>query len=492
MRVLSRLASLLLLVSACGSSNARPPHYGVYLREGAKLVEMERFRELPDPNIIEGIPTTKDTQPAIIVWLDQVNLQWLVLGPASGEGDEIEYDATPQSDGVLELHPSRPLTPGRYCLIQGDPLGVPGQFPIWCFSIADSGRGVPVVVGTETPGDSQSDVIDSARPKESSLIVVVNDLAITTQDYQKRVKFAWLQSGQVADPQDTSLQVLDQMVDEVLLNEQAKQRGIAVTEDEITKAIEQSFGYQRVSSTPVSSATPDAKALATTVTLESYEELLKEYLTRLDTEIGMSEADFRKLIEFDLLRQKLYDDVTKDVPAVTEQVHVRHILAAIRTAEPVAPSPVGGSTPDPNAPSPTPTPELRNDAQALARILEVQQKLGAGEDFGELAQEYSDDRGSAAQSGDLGWVGRGQGLAYEFEDAAFKLQPGQISNPVKTQFGYHIIQVEERDPARALDSFTLQQMKYDTYNRWLTDLRNTAKVQRLWSLDKLPPTPPLP
>ena len=130
-----------------------------------------------------------------------------------------------------------------------------------------------------------------------------------------------------------------------------------------------------------------------------------------------------------------------------EQVHARHILVAIRTPEPPAPpTPEGGPTPDPNAPAPTPTLEPRDDAQALARILEVQQKLGAGEDFAALALAYSDDPGSKAQGGDLGWFARDQGLVKEFEDAAFSLEPGKLSDPVKTQFGYHLIQVDEKDP----------------------------------------------
>jgi parvulin-like peptidyl-prolyl isomerase len=131
----------------------------------------------------------------------------------------------------------------------------------------------------------------------------------------------------------------------------------------------------------------------------------------------------------------------------------------------------------------------RDDAQALALIIEVQQKLGAGEDFAALALQYSDDPGSKTQGGDLGWFPRGSGLVQEFEDAAFKLQPGQLSDPVKTQFGYHLIKVDERDPARELDAYTIQQKKYEAYNTWLTDLRNTAKIDRQWTLSKVPPTP---
>ena len=490
-RVPSLLAIVFLLLSACGSTNARPPHYGVYLKEGAKFIEMGRFRELPDSKITEGIPGSKDTQPVIIVWLDKLDLQWFALGRAYDEGDEIAYDATPQSDGVLELRPRKALVPGRYCFVQGDPLALFGQFPIWCFDVGDWGHSAPVGVGTEAP---KGVVMTSTPPNESSLIAVVNDQAISTQDYHKRVKFDWFQAGQVTDPQGLSLKTLDSMVDDQLLREQAQQRGITVSDDEITETIEKSFGYLRVPPTPAS--TPKLDPAATPipspmpVSLEAYEKAKKDYISRLETATGMSEADFRKIVELDLLRQKLYDDVTKDLPTTAEQVHARHILVAIRTPEPpAAPTPEGGPTLDPNAPTPEPTLEPRDEAQALARIIEVQQKLGAGEDFAAVALAYSDDPGSKIQGGDLGWFARDQGLVKEFENAAFSLETGQISDPVKTQFGYHLIQVEEREQTRVLDAYSLQQMKYGTYDRWLTDLRNTAKVQRLWSLDKLPPTP---
>jgi parvulin-like peptidyl-prolyl isomerase len=345
-------------------------------------------------------------------------------------------------------------------------------------------------------------VISELVIKPSQPVAMVANAKIGLRDYQKRVKFDWFQAGQVTDPQGTSLKTLDTMVDDQLLREQAQQRGITVSDDEITETIEKSFGYLRVPPTPAPSPTPDPQATPskeptatpvpspTPVSLESYEKAKKDYVTRLNTATGMSEADFRKIVELDLLRKKLYDDVTKDVPTTAEQVHARHILVAVRTPEPpAAPTPEGGPTPDPNAPTPAPTLEPRDDAQALARIVEAQQKLGAGEDFAAVALAFSDDLGSKIQGGDLGWFARGQGLVKEFEDAVFSLEPGKLSNPVKTQFGYHLIKVDEKDPARALDAYMLQTKQYEAYNTWLTDMRNAAKVDRAWTIEKVPPTP---
>lgn len=351
-------------------------------------------------------------------------------------------------------------------------------------------------------------VVQELLLKPNQPVVTVNNQRLSTRDYQKLVKYAWFQEGQVTDPQGTSLNVLDEAIDNALMEEQAQQRGITVTDEEVTETIEKLFGYYRVPPTPVPTRTPapeptadpDATPVptltpaptATPVSLESFQTSYKTYLDRMNTATGMTEADFRTLIRRDLIREKLYEDVTKDVPTTGEQVRARHILVSVRAPAPTAtPLPEGQATPtpDPAAPPPTPTLEPRDDAQALARIIEIQQRVGAGDDFAELARELSDDTGSREDGGDLGWFPRGAGLVQEFEDAAFALQAGEVSDPVKTQFGYHLIKVEERDPARPLDDFMVAQNKYSAYQEWLTNLRNTATVERNWTIDSVPPTP---
>ena len=74
---------------------------------------------------------------------------------------------------------------------------------------------------------------------------------------------------------------------------------------------------------------------------------------------------------------------------------------------------------------------------------EIQQKLAAGADFGDLARTYSEDPGTAAQGGDLGCFAAGR-LVPEFEEAAFDLRPGEVSEPVLTQYGYHLILLHEK------------------------------------------------
>ena len=119
--------------------------------------------------------------------------------------------------------------------------------------------------------------------------------------------------------------------------------------------------------------------------------------------------------------QAYYDAHKADYETVT----ARHILIRVKGA------------PMPAAPGKK---EL-SDAEALAKADAIRKRLASGEAFAKLAKEESDDTGSGANGGDLGTFKKGM-MVPPFEAAAFALKPGDISEPVKSQFGYHIIQVQ--------------------------------------------------
>lgn len=113
-----------------------------------------------------------------------------------------------------------------------------------------------------------------------------------------------------------------------------------------------------------------------------------------------------------------------DLDTGPREISARHILIQYRGSARAAPAVV------------------RSKSEALERAKLVEAKVRAGEDFSALAGEYTDEPGGAERGGDLGRFTRDK-MTKRFADAAFALQPGQISGPVETQFGFHIIQRTE-------------------------------------------------
>ena len=93
----------------------------------------------------------------------------------------------------------------------------------------------------------------------------------------------------------------------------------------------------------------------------------------------------------------------------------------------------------------------RRSQTSRAKAEDVLKQIKAGGDFAKLAEKYSDDPGSAKEGGELGWIGRGRTVP-EFEKVAFSLPKGQTSDLVKSSYGFHIIQVEDKQDAH-LKSF---------------------------------------
>jgi peptidyl-prolyl cis-trans isomerase SurA len=129
------------------------------------------------------------------------------------------------------------------------------------------------------------------------------------------------------------------------------------------------------------------------------------------------------------------------------------------------------------------TNELVSLSEAQRRAAQLRERLLHGEDFAQAARAHSDDIGSAASGGDLGWVNPGQ-MVPEFEKAMDALKPGEISQPVTTQFGVHLIQVlarRERDVSREREEADARNQIHarkadERYEQWLRQLRDEAYV----------------
>ena len=256
-----------------------------------------------------------------------------------------------------------------------------------------------------------------------------------------------------------------------------------------------------------------------------YQEGLRTLEQNLRDTAGMSVAEYREVIRARLLRAKMSETISQDLVSTTEeQVRVRHILIAVDPEpEPAAETEESSDGADevPAEVTPTPEPESEeesgqaaaapsaetsaeeataddgedgepasewwnpdtnedgrvDDAEALAFAQSLRQRILDGEDFADLALRYSEDPGSGVEGGDLGWAGRGRYVP-EFDEVAFSLEVGEISEPVKTTFGYHIIEVLERDDEREKDEASLQQEYAEAFQTWLQEQVLSLEIDR--------------
>lgn len=126
----------------------------------------------------------------------------------------------------------------------------------------------------------------------------------------------------------------------------------------------------------------------------------------------------------------------------------------------------------------------RTNEEILKTLNIIKKQARAGAQFAQLAKRYSQDLASASNGGDLGWVREGVTVP-EFEDALVKLQPGQISGPVRTPFGWHLIELRDersyvptQDQAMLLARRYLEKQKYKSvYSTWMKSLRKSAYIE---------------
>ncbi len=164
----------------------------------------------------------------------------------------------------------------------------------------------------------------------------------------------------------------------------------------------------------------------------------------------LSRQDYERLVAAPgMARQKITDALAAMVGQSAPQVQAAHILLPTREAA----------------------------EAAYTRVTE------GGEEFAVVARELSTDQGTAANGGDLGWFTREEMVA-PFAEAAFALEPGSISEPVETEFGWHVIRVTESDPDRPLTDLQINRLQQAAVERWLAEQRANIAVS-----STLPPTP---
>lgn len=265
-------------------------------------------------------------------------------------------------------------------------------------------------------------------------------------------------------------QTLDQLIDEQLIRQEAARRGITVSPEEIDDEINNSFGDPPApeptadaggSTDPAAAATPDGGATPAPTTASADSPApptagatpessptpapTADVKARVDSYLaayGLTESEFRALVETQVLFRKLQDAMGAEAPTSAEQVRARHILV---------------------------------DTEEKAK--EIAERIKAGASFEEMAKAESTDSATKEQGGDLGWFPRGQMVA-EFDNAVFELPVGQVSAPVSTPFGWHLIEVLEKAQDRPLDEQALAQRRSQVLFDWLAEARIGTDVKR--------------
>lgn len=250
---------------------------------------------------------------------------------------------------------------------------------------------------------------------------------------------------------DFKRQLLDNMINNVLIRQAADERGIVITDEEIDAQIaDLKAGFP--SEDDFSAALAEAN-----LTLEDLEQQLRDQLAtqRLMEElVGDEEVTEAEIAEYYEANPAQYEE-----HAAVRSSHILFDLDDKTTAE------------------------------------QVLEEVNAGGDFAELAREYSKDPGSAAQGGELGWSDPARPFVPEFEAALATLDVGEVSDLVETEYGWHIIKVEEKRDERTkpldevsvqIEQQLLQERNVEAYQEFLAEIRATAEIEILIEELKLP------
>jgi peptidyl-prolyl cis-trans isomerase C len=323
---------------------------------------------------------------------------------------------------------------------QASAAGIPGQ----------SGTGA---AGAKPPAPEPPKPVPAQLPE---VIARVNGEEIRKAELDTIVKTMEARAGQAvpADRRDEIYRnAIDQLVVYKLLWQESKARGIQANDTEIQAKL-----------TQLRSQFP---------TQEAFDQALKQRNMTADTLKRDAQVDISvsKLIDAEVSTlpgpsdadAKAFYEKNPDQFKQAEQLRASHILIRV----------------DQNA-------DAAAKKKARAQIDSVLKQARGGADFAKLAQQHSQD-GSAAQGGDLNYFGKGM-MVPPFDAAAFALTPGEISDVVTTQFGYHIIKVTDRRPERTIPfeeaqgkikEYLTGQKKQERQNAFIEGLRKKARIEVL-------------
>jgi peptidyl-prolyl cis-trans isomerase SurA len=285
-------------------------------------------------------------------------------------------------------------------------------------------------------------------------VIMASELSLQMQMLAGQIR----QSGQELPPAEfLQRQVLEKLIVESLQLQMAERAGIKVSDEQMDQAIATIAAQNRM----------EPKAFLRELEQQGFpmgmfrENVRRQIIIQqvqqgiVAKRIDISEQDVDNFLKSEEGRM-LATRAAQAEPV--EQIHARHILIE--------------------------TSAIRNDDEARALLEKLRAAVLKGGDFSALAKKYSEDPGSALKGGDLGWSMPGQTVP-EFEQVMANTAPGTVSEPFRTQYGWHIVQVLERRQQDMSEELLKRQAQIilrkrqfqDELPRWLKELRDKAYVQ---------------
>lgn len=254
---------------------------------------------------------------------------------------------------------------------------------------------------------------DAGAQTLDRIVAVVQNDPILESELKAQVQFHIMNNR--LDPATPGIQdqVLQSMINEKLIVAKAIIDSVEVSDEEVQQQMDRVI-QQRIQQVGSEQKLEEYYGMPLSKIKREYRDELRKNLLaqRLQQQrFGATQISRREVQEF-------FESYRDSLPRVAEEVELAHIFVRPRASD-------------------------RVRLEAVNRITALRDSILAGADFGAIAKAYSQDPGSAQQSGDLGWVRRGQ-FVKEFETAAFALSEKQLSGPVETEFGIHLIQLLER------------------------------------------------
>lgn len=281
---------------------------------------------------------------------------------------------------------------------------------------------------TATPisGDTTNPVIAATNPPPTveptpdKVAAIVNGTTIPLAILDRQIERRLAGIAAVGDPQPQDMAAfrlteLNAIIEQTVIEQAAAIQGLTVTDAELQTEIDSNI-----------------------TTAGGRDQWLQQL-----TENNLTEPEYRSAVRSALITARMRDVVTKNACVNVEQIRARHILVA---------------------------------SEATAANIKTQ--LDGGGDFIQLALDYSLDVTTRQAGGDLGWFARGQLLQPGIEEFAFSAPLNQTSTPIKTELGYHIIQVLERVKDRPVDAETCYRLTESAFEKWLAELMQAAKIER--------------